>query len=127
MCRPSAAASNLARASRAGIPSGLAVQRATELIQLIVVVPGQERDQHVDGEPPARRVLAAALPVGRLQRHEPRERLAAPPAELRQRQLWILALVLALARPASGGGPLRERAARGWPGCPRRPPKPRPR
>ncbi len=63
---------------------GLASERPLELIQVVQVVPGHERDEVADGEAPAGRVHAPTLPAGGRQPPQVRERLLAPAAEVAQ-------------------------------------------
>src|SRR5215470_1239062 len=109
MCaRPPAArgadvlASAAARRRLPATCSGLAVEGALELVEVIVVVPGQQLDEVLDGHFPPRGVDAAALPLLRLESAQEAQRLVAPRLEGGERLLSVVALVLALHRPTVG-------------------------
>src|SRR3989454_2445854 len=81
------------------------VQRASELIEVVVVVPGHHREDRVDRAPPARiGVNAGACPVVGPEPLEKLEGLFAPLGERGQRDGRVVREVLALLRPAIGVG-----------------------
>src|SRR3989442_7792421 len=89
--------------------SGLALQRALELVEMVVVVPRHERDEVVDRDGAARGVDTGALPLLGRESAEQRERLVATRAEGRQRQRRVVPEVLTLLGPAiRRGGIERE-------------------
>src|SRR5207249_10964187 len=61
--------------------SGRALERALELVQMVVVVPRHQRDEVVDRDGTAAGVHAGALPLLGGQRAEQRERLVAARAK----------------------------------------------
>src|SRR5437667_4088111 len=76
--------------------SGLALQRALELVEMVVVVPRHERDEVVDRDGAARGVGASARPLRGREGAEQGQRLVPPCAECRQRQLRVVPEILTL-------------------------------
>src|SRR2546426_8118832 len=92
------------------------VERAPELVEVVVVVPGHHRHEVVDRDAAPRGVDAPTLPLGLREGAQKDERLLAALAERGERGGDVVAEVLALLGPAVGGrgieGQLRVGTAR---------------
>ncbi len=82
--------------------AGRALERAANLLQVIVVVGGVARHPLPERQPPAPGMHAAALPLCRGEGAQQSEDVAAAPAERGERQRRILARILSVVGPAVG-------------------------
>src|SRR5688572_28913607 len=82
----------------------LALQRALDLIEVVVVVPRHERQEAVESDPAAHGMEPALVPLGSGELAEDLQRFLTTLAERRQRLRGIVAQVLALLGHAVGVG-----------------------
>src|SRR5439155_5819489 len=112
----------LGGAAREATPTGqrrglrASLERAPELVEVVVVVPGHHRHEVVDRDAAPRGVDAPTLPLGMREGPQKDERLLAALAATGERGGDVVAEVLALLGPAVGGrgieGQLRVGTAR---------------